>query len=193
MKLPAFALVLKLRDPEKMRPELRRTFQSVIGFFNIVGAMDGRPQLEMDMAKEGEVDLITSHYVPEKKDQDSTSAGIIFNFSPSAAFSGDQFILASTAELAKQLATAPASRTADSGVNTQVSLHADSIREALIDNREQLISQNMLEEGHSREEAEAAIDLLFELFRCLKGAGITLRQEQDSLALQLKVDVNENP
>ena len=193
LKLPAFALVLKLRDPEKMRPELRRTFQSVIGFFNIVGAMDGRPQLEMDMAKEGEVDLITSHYVPEKKDQDSTSAGIIFNFSPSAAFSGDQFILASTAELAKQLATAPASRTADSGVNTQVSLHADSIREALIDNREQLISQNMLEEGHSREEAEAAVDLLFELVRCLKGAGITLRQEQDSLALQLKVDVNENP
>ncbi|HRA89647.1 MAG TPA: hypothetical protein PK992_16285 [Planctomycetaceae bacterium] len=193
LKLPAFALVLKLRDPETMRPELRRTFQSVIGFFNIVGAMDGRPQLEMDMTKEGNVDLITSHYVPEKKDQDSTSAAVIFNFSPSAAFFGDQFILSSTAELAKQLATAPAVRESDTGVNTQLNLHADSIRETLIDNREQLISQNMLAEGHSREEAATAIDLLFEFVRCLKGAGITLRQEEDSLALQLHVDVNENP
>jgi len=193
LKLPAFALILKLRDAETMRPELRRTFQSVIGFFNIVGAMEGRPQLEMDMAKVNDVDLITSHYVPEKKDKDSTTAAMIFNFSPSAAFSGDQFILASTADLAKQLASAPAARASDNGVNTQMALHAEAIRDALSDNREQLISQNMLEEGHSREEAEAAIDLVFEFVRCVKGAGLTLQHEKDSLSLQLNVTVNENP
>ncbi|MEI6537979.1 MAG: hypothetical protein WCO86_00430, partial [Planctomycetota bacterium] len=190
LKLPAFALILKLRDAETMRPELRRTFQSVIGFFNIVGAMEGRPQLEMDMAKVNDVDLITSHYVPEKKDKDSTTADMIFNFSPSVAFSGDQFILASTADLAKQLASAPAARASDSGVNTQLALHLEAISDALSDNREQLISQNMLEEGHTREEAEAAIDLVFEFVRCINGAGITLRHEKDSLALQLNVTVN---
>jgi hypothetical protein len=51
----------------------------------------------------------------------------------------------------------------------------------------------MLEEGHSREEAEAAIDLVFEFVRCVKGAGMTLRHEKDSLSLQLNVTVNENP
>lgn len=193
LKLPAFALVLKLRDPENMRPELRRTFQSVIGFFNIVGAMEGRPQLELDMEKMGEVDLVTSRYIPEKKDRDSTTANIIFNFSPSAAFSGDQFILASTADLAKELALTPATRNGDSGVNTQMNLYADGIREALIDNREQLIAQNMLAEGNARDEAEAAIDLALELMRCFKGAGMTLKQEQDTLALQFRIDVNENP
>ncbi len=193
LKLPAFALILKLRDAETMRPELRRTFQSVIGFFNIVGAMEGRPQLEMDMAKVNDVDLITSHYVPEKKDKDSTTADMIFNFSPSAAFSGDQFILASTADLAKQLASAPAARASDNGVNTEIALHSKAIRDALSDNREQLISQNMLEQGHSREEAEAAIDLVFEFVRCVKGAGMTLQHEKDSLSLQLNVTVNENP
>ena len=193
LKLPAFALILKLRDAETMRPELRRTFQSVIGFFNIVGAMAGRPQLEMDMEKINDVDLITSHYVPEKKDKNSTTADMIFNFSPSAAFSGEQFILASTDDLAKQLASAPAARASESGVNTQLALHAAAIRDTLSDNREQLISQNMLEQGHSREEAEAAIDLVFEFVRCVKGAGITLRHEKDSLALQLNVTVNENP
>ena len=51
----------------------------------------------------------------------------------------------------------------------------------------------MLEEGHTREEAEAAIGLLFEFVRCLNGAGLTLERGDDSLALKLNVDVNENP
>lgn len=193
LKLPAFALVLKLRDAENMRPELRRTFQSVIGFFNIVGAMQGRPQLELDMEKSGNVDLVTSRYVPEKKDKDSTTADMIFNFSPSAAFSGDQFILSSTTTLAKQLSAAPESIASTSGINTAVDLHSAAIREALNDNREQLISQNMLSEGHSREEAEAAIDLLLEAIRCIKGADFTLVREDALLTLKLNVTVNENP
>lgn len=193
LKLPAFALVLKLRDAENMRPELRRTFQSVIGFFNIVGAMQGRPQLELDMEKSGNVDLVTSRYVPEKKDKDSTTADMIFNFSPSAAFSGDQFILSSTTTLAKQLSAAPKTVASASGINTALDLNSTAIRETLNDNREQLISQNMLSEGHSREEAEAAIDLLLEAVRCLTGAGVSLRHENELLTLKLNVMVNENP
>jgi len=192
IKLPAFALVLRLRDPETMRSELRRTFQSAIGFFNIVGAQAGQPQLEMDMQKSGNVDLITSRYLPEKKDRDSTSAPIIFNFSPSTGFAGDRFVLASTAILAKQLSEAPALEPA-AGVNTRVTLNAVVVGDALRDNREQLISQNMLQEGHSREEAEAAIDLVFQIVRCFKGAGINLGVEGDQLALKLTLDVNENP
>ncbi len=193
LKLPAFALVLKLRDAENMRPELRRTFQSVIGFFNIVGAMEGRPQLELDIEKSDDVDLVTSRYVPEKKDKDSTTADMIFNFSPSAAFSGDQFILSSTTTLAKQLAAAPATVASTSGVNTALDFHSAAIRESLNDNREQLISQNMLAEGHSRQEAEAAIDLLLEAVRCITGASLALRNEDDQVTLKLNVTVNENP
>ena len=193
LKLPAFALILKLRDAENMRPELRRTFQSVIGFFNIVGAMQGRPQLELDMEKLNGTDLVTSRYVPETKDKDSTTADMIFNFSPSAAFSGDHFVLASTTTLAKQLSAAPKTNVANDGTNTSLDLHSDAIHATLNDNREQLISQNMLSDGHTREEAEGAIDLLLEAVRWIKTAGITLRHEDDSLALKLHVTVNENP
>ena len=137
--------------------------------------------------------MITAHYVPERKDKDSTTADLIFNFSPSAAFSGDQFILASSADLVKKLVNTSAARTSESGVNTQLALQAEAIRDALSDNREQLISQNMLQQGHSRDEAVVAIDLMLEVVRCVKGAGITLRHEENSLALQLHVTVNENP
>lgn len=186
LKLPAFAMVLKLKDPETMRGELRRTFQSAIGFFNIVGAQNGQPQLEMDMQKVGETDLITSHYLPKKKDLDSTTAPIIFNFSPSVSFTGDRFVLASTARLAQELGTAPL-KTA-SGANTSIDLNADVLRETLIDNREQLISQNMLEEGHSREEAEAAIGLLLEVMQSFQGAGIELKADKERLNLQFRIE-----
>jgi hypothetical protein len=118
---------------------------------------------------------------------------MIFNFSPSAAFSGDQFILSSTAALAKQLSAAPETVASSSGINTALDLHSAAIREALNDNREQLISQNMLSEGHSREEAEAAIDLLLEAVRCIKAAGLALCHKNDLLTLKLDVTVNENP
>jgi hypothetical protein len=191
IKLPAFALVMKLRDPETMRSELRRTFQSAIGFFNIVGAQQGNPLLEMDMQKNGDVDMITSRYLPAKKDKDSTSAPIIFNFSPSVGFVGDRFILSSTAELAQQLAEAPSTETLKAGVNTSLKLLVPAISESLADNREQLISQNMLEEGHSREEAEAAIGLLFEIVQCFKGAWMNLERVDQQLSLGLSLEVND--
>lgn len=191
IKLPAFALVMKLRDPETMRSELRRTFQSAIGFFNIVGAQQGNPQLEMDMQKNGDVDIITSRYLPAKKDKDSTSAPIVFNFSPSVGFSGDRFVLASTAELAQQLSEAPRTEGHQTGVNSNLRLFVPAISESLADNREQLIAQNMLEEGHSREEAEGAIELLFEIVRCFNGADVTLKRIDQQLSLSLSLEVND--
>jgi hypothetical protein len=193
LKLPAFALVLKLRDAETMRPELRRTFQSAIGFLNIVGAQEGRPQLEMDMVREQDLDLITSRFVPDRKDRDSTAAEMIYNFSPSVAFSGDRFVLSSTATLAQQLATAPAGPEPPPHLNTVVAVNADAVSQALGDNREQLITQNMLEEGRSREEAEAAIGVLFEALKYLKGAGLSLERTDDAIAIRLHIDVNEKP
>ncbi len=191
IKLPAFALVMKLRDPDTMRAELRRTFQSAIGFFNIIGAQNGQPQLEMDMEKSGDIDLITSQYLPEKKDRESTSAPIFFNFSPSVGFVGDRFVLASTKSLARQLSDAPLAPDS-AGVNTNLVINAGPINEILNDNREQLISQNMLEEGHSREEAEGAINLLLELVKCFRSAQLELDREGDRLELNAKLNVVES-
>lgn len=189
IKLPSFALVGSLKSPDTMRPNLRRMFQNAIGFFNIVGAQNGNPQLEMDMVKEGEIDMITSRYLPEEKNAESTTAPIIYNFSPTVAFRGSRFVLSSTTALAKDLVSAEAN-VGESESNTSVRIFADSLRSVLEDNREQLISQNMLEEGHSREEAETAIGLLLELVGFVKGAGVDLNVEQDTIQLKMNLKVN---
>lgn len=190
IKLPQFALVLNLREPERMTRELRRTFQSMIGFFNVIGAMEGRPQLEMDIDKlDNGAQLITSVYIPEEGEEESQYAPILFNFSPSVGFRGDQFVVSSTQQLARELVQQPRPQEG-SGRNTAVKLEAAALQTVLADNRDQLVSQNMLEEGNTREEAEVAIDLLLEVVGYFQNVTLDLQQQQESLQLQFRIQVS---
>lgn len=189
IKIPQFALVMELREPEKMTRELRRTFQSMIGFFNVIGAMEGRPQLEMDMDKlDNGAQLITSVYIPEQGEEESTTAPILFNFSPSVGFAGERFVVASTDRLARELVAGDTALPAGKA-NTAAHLHAGVLQTILSDNKEQLISQNMLGEGNNREEAEVAIGLLLEFVGYFEAASINLQTGDDQLSLQFQVQV----
>ena len=75
-----------------MRIEFRRIFLSFLGFLNVIGAMNGQPQLDLDFEKNGDSEIITSTYVPEADEKNSKQAKINFNFSPSVGFGGDYFI-----------------------------------------------------------------------------------------------------
>ena len=190
IKLPAFAFVFDLKEPETMTRELRRIFQSLVGFLNIVGAMNGQNQLEMDMEKIGDdAELVTATYVPEDDDKDSTDANIVYNFSPSVGFTGRRFVVASSANLARQLTLAKAVSPPLIGDNTHARVQARVLREVLSDNREQLIAQNMLEDGHSREEAEAIIDLLLEVVGYFQDASLRLGTTDDQLEAEFKIQV----
>ncbi len=106
IKLPAFGLVTDLKDPAKMQPELRRTFQNLIGFLNVVGAMNGQPQFDLDMEKTETSQFVTASYLPDPNAKDQVSSKINYNFSPSIAFTGSRFVVASTKAMVHTLATA---------------------------------------------------------------------------------------
>ncbi|MCG8649077.1 MAG: hypothetical protein MI861_04555 [Pirellulales bacterium] len=190
IKLPAFALVLELKEPETMTRELRRIFQSLVGFLNVVGAMNGQNQLELDMEKlDSGVELVSSTFVPEEDERESTQADIIFNFSPTVGFSQQRFVISSTKSLAKELIMAKPVQPATSQDNTHTELRADVLRNILHDNRGQLIAQNMLEDGNSREEAEAIIDLLLEVVGYFDGASLRLGADEKQLEVEFAIAV----
>jgi hypothetical protein len=182
IKLPAFAAVFELKQPDSMRRELRRTFQSLVGFLNVVGAMNGQKQLELGGETLGETaELFTSFYVPEEGDLEAYDAELIFNFSPSIAFRGKQFVIASSTTLARQLVTKSGGQPNHGSKNTDATLHAKALRQVLQDNREQLIAQRMLEDGNTRDEATALIDLLLTVVGYFKEASVTLVQDDKQL------------
>ena len=173
-----------------MTRELRRTFQSMIGFFNVIGAMEGRSQLEMDIDKlDNGAELITSVYIPDEDDADSTRADIVHNFSPSVGFFGERFVVASTRRLARELVQSDVAADDAASANTHAHLEGGVLQQVLNDNRGQLISQNMLSDGNSREEAEAVIDLLLEAVGYFENASARLNVGPDRLGIELDLRV----
>ena len=63
------------------------------------------------------------------------------------------------------------------------------LRDVLSDNREQLIAQNMLEDGNSREEAEAIIDLILQGVGYVQDASIRLGSTDGHLEAEIKIQV----
>jgi hypothetical protein len=190
IRLPAFALVLQMKDPETLRRELKRTFQSAIGFLNVIGAMNGQPQLELDMATEGGVELAISRYIPGADDGDGKPARINFNFSPSVAFAGNRFILSSTEGFARQLGAAPTGSD-NAPANTAMAIEFPALGTVLEDNKSQLITQNMLEEGHTREEAERQIGILLEIVGVFRDASARLSTTGGRVSLDLQLRLLE--
>lgn len=191
IKLPAFALVGELKDAETMNIELRRTFQSMIGFFNVVGAMEGNPQLDQDMDIVGGVKYLTSSFVPTPEDKESTEATIHYNFTPSLALGKDRFVLASSLQLAKKIMRSePVEAEArGSANNTSLRVMAGTLRQILDDNREQLIANNMLEEGNDREAAEQQIGLILTIMTWFDSFDASLQPSADQLKLKLQLNL----
>jgi hypothetical protein len=208
IRLPSFALVAQLREPEPMQRDLRRVFQNLVGFLNIVGAMNGQPQLDLNMEPLGDGQLITTTYdLPEEPG--SEDLPIQYNFSPSLAVMGPHAVLASSSKLARDVATALAQQAeaADTSeparrpegepageANTRLYLDIQALADVLSDNTRQLVAQNMLEKGHRRAEAEREIHGLLELLRYLRRAELGLEfGQQARLQFQLDLEVPAAP
>ncbi|MEZ6065058.1 MAG: hypothetical protein R3B90_04985 [Planctomycetaceae bacterium] len=191
IRLPSFGIQFTMTDPETMGPELRRIFQNLIGFINITGAMNGQPQFEVDVAKDDQCDLVMARYLPPRGEAASQPVKIHYNFSPAVAFEGDRFVLASTAALARDLALAKPVKDAAAAVNTTARLDAAMLQQVLRDNESQLVSQNMLEKGHDRREAEREIRLMLELLGYIRDANLQLQTGPESVELSVELGLEQ--
>jgi hypothetical protein len=202
IRLPAFAIVAELKDAPKMRRELKRTFQSLIGFLNIVGAMDGQPQLELMSDGGGSADsqFFWAEYLTDADKKYDNGLPIQFNFTPCIAFAGERVAISSTVELAKQIfasgdADVQAGSPTTDTANTTLVIDVPSIASLLLENRETLITNNILEKGHSRQDAEEEVELLFTVLSLAKElrAGLRFREGTElSIELDMQPEVGRN-
>lgn len=206
IRLPAFGAVVQLRNPDETRRLWKVMFQTLIGFVNIGGGMQGLPLLELETEKVDDVAYIVGRYAPPEKPAEDEAVGVHFNFSPTLAVVDDRVVVASTRLLATDMVgalrgrpaaadparpanpAAPAAPAADGlTVNTELRLVGSLLRTILEDNRRQLVSQNMLDKGHDQAAAEAEVGVLFALVELVRGAG--LRLSHDERRLRLDVDL----
>jgi len=191
IQLPAFALKATMKDPATTAQDMRRIFQSLVGFANVVGAQNGQPQLEFDFQDLADGKLVAAYFVPEFGQERNRQAVINYNFAPTLATSSDNLVLATSPTLAKQLVeTAAATGDGEVVVNTSIELAAREIALALSDNQEHLIAQNMLKEGHSREEAELQVKTLLGILELMQSLNAELTTTSDALSLSIRLTLS---
>ena len=193
IKLPAFALAARLKknDPTTIA-QFKAAFQSIVGFANLQGTMEGRAMLVPDMDKLDGATLLWASYLLDEKKTDPKKADIYFNFSPAMAIAGDRVFFCSTKELAEQLIAAAKKQTGSEFVddNTLLELDGPAVIQMLRDNRDQLIAQNMVSKGNSPEAALAETDLLLELANSVKGSTFSLSFKNNAASLDWGVKLS---
>jgi hypothetical protein len=194
IQLPSFGMVARLKEPAKLQRELKRTFQSFIGFLNVAGAQEGQPQLEQDTIEQNGVSIYTSQFVVEEDRKYPDGLPIQFNFQPTLAFLDDRVVLCSSVDCAKSIL---GKNPVDAGSQTaqvQTRLEADgaSIQKALQINSNPIIAQNMVEKGTTRVEAKREFDTLMLILGLFKYLDMSL-EFQDQARLRLRLDANLDP
>ncbi len=190
VKLPAFAAVLELKDSAKFAPALVAAYQTLVGIANLDGMQKGRPQLLQEMASHAGATVYEARYLlPPGQEQEK--ADIIYNFRPACAVWREHFIVASTGQLARQLVEelqkpAAAERLPD---NTRVAVDVRQLAAALTDNQTALVTQNMLEKGNTRAEAEAEVGMLLNVLQWLRTGDARLTPGEQSLEFSASVEL----
>ena len=203
IKLPAFALVTRLRDADQLGKQMTIIFQSFVGFGNIIGGQQGQPPLEIRSEQRGAAKLVTTAYTLEDKGLSTSPGRINYNFSPSLALLGEHMVLSSTSDFAKELCdlldststgqTSPSAAGAGpiGQTNSAVAFDFATLTKLLEDNRQHLVAQNILQKGHDQQAAELEIGTLLELAGMLRDAELRLATQDAQLKFEAVVRLKE--
>ncbi|MCH8045714.1 MAG: hypothetical protein IID44_18540 [Planctomycetes bacterium] len=194
IKLPAGAIVFRMKDPAKSGRRMKVAYQSIIGFLNIAGAQNGQPQFELDSETHDGGKIVSATYLLDDEEIAAKTGKINYNFSPSIGLIDGRLIIASTRQLARELVTlikASGSSAEKQTANTQVRLSARVLSEVLGDNKKQLLAQNMLEKGHTPQQAEAEIGMLLGILGWAKDASLKLSINKQAMRLEVGLRFQE--
>ncbi|GBD34962.1 hypothetical protein HRbin36_00066 [bacterium HR36] len=182
--IPSFALVLELKDPDRLGPKLAAIFRGAALLVTF------KTRLELVEEEQGGVKLVGYRFADTEANR-AVQNGVLFNFSPCFAQVGDQLVLCSTLSLGRLL-VAELQREQAKPEAMPHRLFADvfsweGLVEVLRSNEEQLVVQFMLERVQSREAAEKQAETVLELFRSLGRVELRWISEEHHSRLEVEL------
>jgi hypothetical protein len=194
VKLPAFAMVLRLRDPERFDEVVEEAWQKAIGLVNFTRGQQAMPGLIIDRPVYAQTKL-TLAYFSTVEIEDKTELDQRFNVRPTLAMPGEYLILSSTDGLARDLVDA-LSREADqsvkplAGTHSLVEIEGGQLASILQANRQTLVRGDMIKKGNTQEQSEAGIDLLIALARFCKHLKLSIGMQEGLTEASLEMKLN---
>lgn len=191
-QIPGFALVARMKDPEKFSLIAEEAWQKALGLVNFTRGQQAQAGLIIDRPTHGDVKY-TMAYFSEAGEEDANALDIRFNFQPSLAMPGEYLILSSSDSLTRSLIDSLQKETADkvkpvAGANTILEINGKQLGTILDSNREALIRQNMVEEGNTRQQAEAQIGIMLTIARHIGQVALQAGSHNGQTEIGLTVD-----
>src|SRR5262249_9953011 len=144
------------------------------------------PPLELGSETCDGVTIATARYMPPK---DGYKPGEPIhqrhNYSPSAFQVGDRFVISSSVSLARDLVAALKPPTSQGDSTLIAEAEGAELARLLDQNRERLVSQNMLTKGNDRPKAEQEVALLPKLVRYLGRGSLSARDTDQGVRLHV--------
>ena len=160
VKIPAFAVVLDMRDPQ-----FAKSMNFILRGVALIGSFASSSGMKMVEEEHAGCKLV-GYYFQENKPYADDPNGVRFNFSPCFAPVGDQLMMSSTVELGKNLIDEIQRGSKDTAqpATMRSRLYASGAAQALRGSEEQVMTQLILTQalppGAAREEVRKIIALV---------------------------------
>ena len=194
VKLPAFAMILRLRDAEQFDEVAEEAWQKAIGLVNFTRGQQAMPGLIIDRPMHRDIKMTVS-YFSTTDIEDRAELAQRFNIRPTLAMPGQYLVLSSTDGLARDPVDA---------LNIEIERHVDPLAQThsmieieggqlasiLEANRDTLVRGDMVKKGNTREQAEAGIDLLITIARLCENLKLGVGMHEGATEASLEIKLN---
>jgi hypothetical protein len=169
VELPAAAVVLELAESERTGPLFLSAFQTAVGIFNADRGQKRQPPLLLAIEREGTVDVSVARPIAAKLGEPG-GRDASDNLVLACAQVGDSLVLGTHVSLVRELVrdlqaspAGPRGGAMGGATREHLVLRGPAIATYLEKNHAALVAQNMLEKGHSGEEARGEVDAFIAL------------------------------
>lgn len=194
VQLPGFAVVFRMKNPEKFAPIAEEAFQKALGLVNFTRGQAAQPGLIIDRPMHGDVKYTVAAFAPPSKPSESP-VGMHVNFQPTLAMAKGYLIISSAEGLAHDLIDALKQEAAGNikplaGMHSLLTVDGSRVASILNANRENMILQNMVEKGSTREEAAAGLDMGLKIGGAIRQVSLSMGSSDGQTRAKLEVAVD---
>jgi len=194
VELPAFAVILRLRNPEQFNEVAEEAWQKAVGLINFTRGQQAMAGLIIDRPVYADT-RFTVAYFSTAQIEDKTRLEQRFNLRPAIAMPGEYLVLSSTDGLARDLIDAldrESERKAEPLADTHslLEIEGGQLASILETNREVLVRGDMIKKGSSREDAETGIDMLITLAKFVERVELSIGMHEGLTEARLETKLN---
>jgi len=194
IQLPAFAIILRLQNPEQFNEIAEEAWQKALGLINFTRGQQAMQGLIIDRTVHEGTKFSMAYFSTSGLD-DKNNLEQRFNIRPALAMPGEYLILSSTDSLARDLIDSLNRETQNkvkpiAETHSLVEIDTAQLSSILKANRDTMVRNDMVKKGSAQEEAEAGIDLLITLVKLVERAKLSLGTYEGLTQARLEIKLN---